>query len=201
MNSVNSTQYEIRQANMADIPELIRMQMALQEDMDRIRHNLLQPNLTNTANLWEYYRNRIQDEQTQLLVALAAESPRAVGMGTAKIWLHANYVPARSGELIDLWIDPEHRRKNLARRIIARLLRFFRTQATDFLVVSYVEGNLFGETLWRRLRFEPVLITAMASRKDVEQTLGVPATRVAPLAYRSALAGPARVQMASGPAA
>ncbi len=188
MESVGSTSYEIRQANAADIPELIRMQMALQNDMDGIRDNLLRPDRANVANLREYYHARIQDEQTQLLIALTAQSSRAVAMGTGKIWLHADYLPPRSGELIDLWVDPEHRRKNLARRVVARLLRFFRTQQVDFLIVSYVEGNHLGETLWKRLRFEPVLITAVADRKEVERTLDIPIHSVAPPAYRSVLA-------------
>jgi ribosomal protein S18 acetylase RimI-like enzyme len=189
MESVDSTRYEIRRATVTDIPELIRMQMALQRDMDRIRDNLLRPNRTNIANLREYYCTRIRDEQTELLIALAAESSRAVGMGAGKIWLHADYLPPKSGELIDLWVDPEHRRQNVARRIIAQLLRFFRANGVDFLVVSYVEGNPLGENLWKRLRFEPVLVTAAADRKNVEGMLGVPGRQVAPLAYRSSLAG------------
>ncbi len=188
MESVGDTPYEIRQATLTDIPELIRMQTALQSDMDGIRDNLLRPNRTNVANLREYYRSRIQDEQTLLLIALPIKSSRAVAMGTGKIWLHADFLPPRSGELIDLWVDPEHRRKNMARRILGRLLRFFRAQEVDFLIVSYVEGNRLGETLWKRLRFEPVLITAVADRKDVERTLDIPIHPVAPSAYRSVLA-------------
>jgi len=200
MESVDSARYEIRRATMADVPELIRMQMALQRDMDRIRENLLRPNRTNIANLREYYCARIRDEQTEMLIALAAESSRAVGMGAGKIWLHADFLPPRSGELIDLWVDPEHRKQDVARRIVAQLLRFFRTNAVDFLVVSYVEGNLPGESLWKRLRFEPVLITATADRKDVERTLGIPRHHVVPLAYRPSLAGPSKAPMISAPA-
>ncbi|MEN6337866.1 MAG: GNAT family N-acetyltransferase [Phycisphaerales bacterium] len=200
MESVDNARYEIRRAAMADVPELIRMQMALQRDMDRTRDNLLRPNRTNVANLREYYCARIRDEQTEMLIALAAESSRAVGMGAGKIWLHGDYLPPRSGELIDLWVDPEYRKRNVARRIVAQLLRFFRTNAVDFLVVSYVEGNLLGENLWKRLRFEPVLITATADRKDVEGMLGIPGRHAAPMAYRSSLAGSSKAPMFSTPA-
>lgn len=195
MESIENPRYEIRQATMEDIPELIRMQVALQKDMDNIRKNLLRPSQTNIAGLREYYCDRIRDEQTQMLVALPTESSRAVGMGAGKIWLHAEYLPPRSGELIDLWIDPEHRRKNLARRIIAHLLRFFRLNRVDFLVVSYVEGNRLGESLWKRLRFEPVLVTATADRKEVEERLQMPTRRVAPLAYRTTLASKPAISM------
>jgi GNAT superfamily N-acetyltransferase len=199
MESIENSRYEIRQATLEDIPELIRMQLALQKDMDSIRENLLRPGQTNVAGLREYYSARIRDEQTQMLVALPAESSRAVGMGAGKIWLHADYLPPRSGELIDIWIDPEHRRKNLARRIIAHLMRFFRFNRVDFLVVSYVEGNGIGESLWKRLRFEPVLVTATADRKDVEERLRMPARRVAPLGYHTTLAGKSRISMTPAP--
>ncbi len=199
MESIETSGYEIRQATLEDIPELIRMQVALQKDMDSIRENLLRPGQTNVAALREYYSARIRDEQTQMLVALPTESSRAVGMGAGKIWLHADYLPPRSGELIDLWIDPEHRRKNLARRIIAHLLRFFRLNRVDFLVVSYVEGNGIGESLWKRLQFEPVLVTATADRKDVEERLRMPIRRVAPLAYHTTLAGRSRISMTPAP--
>lgn len=194
-----STRHEIREATLADVPELIRMQMALQDDMDDIRRNLLRPDRANTAHLREYYHSRIQDEQTRLLVAMAVDSSRAVGMGAAKIWWHADCLPARSGELIDLWVDPEHRRRRLARRIVSQLLQFFRLNGIDLIVVSYVEGNLVGEGLWRRLGFEPVLATATANRKDIERALGIPVGRAAPLAYRSVLSGRTAARMASVP--
>jgi len=187
MKPVDETRYEIRRATPADVPDLIRMQMALQNDMDDIRRNLLRPDRANIAHLREYYHSRIQDEQTRLLVALAVGSSKAVGMGAGKIWLHADCLPARSGELIDIWVDPEHRRRRLARRIVSQLLQFFRVNGIDFIVVCYVEGNQIGEGLWKRLGFEPVLATATADRRQVEQTLGIPVGQVVPLAYRSVL--------------
>ena len=199
MESTPSTRYEIRKAILTDIPDLIRMQMALQRDMDNIRTNLLRPDQANIAGLRDYYRSQIQDEQIRLLIAIAEESSEVVGMGAGKIWLHANCLPSRSGELIDLWIDPRHRKKSLARRIASSLLQFFRINGIDFLVVSYVEGNLVGEALWKRLGFEPVLITAMADRRSAEQALGIPARQAVPLAYRSVLAGRTAVRMSSVP--
>lgn len=187
MEQANSTRYEIRQATLADIPELIRMQMALQSDMEDIRRNLLRPDQANPTYLREYYHKRLQDEQSRLLVAVANDSSRVVGMGIGKIWLHSDCLPARSGELIDLWVDPEYRRRRLARRIVSQLLQFFKINGIDLIVVTYVEGNLVGEGLWRRLGFEPVLATATADRKDIERALGILAERTAWPAYRSIL--------------
>ena len=200
MEQTFKSRYEIRPATLVDVPDLIRMEIALQEQMDTIRRDLVRPDRTQIAGLRDYYHSRIQDEHTRLLVAWCADSSRAVGMGAGKIWLHADCVPSRSGELIDVWVDSEHRRRRLARRIVSQLLQFFRLNGIDLITVSYVEGNLVGEGLWRRLGFEPVLATATANRKDMERALGIPTGRAAPLAYRSVLSGRTAGRMASVPA-
>jgi len=200
MEQTFKSRYEIRPATLVDVPDLIRMEIALQEQMDTIRRNLVRPDRTQIAGLRDYYHSRIQDEHTRLLVAWCADSSRAVGMGAGKIWLHPDCLPARSGELIDVWVDPEHRRRRLAQRIVSQLLQFFRVNRIDLVVVSYVEGNRVGEGLWRRLGFEPVLATAAANRRDIERALGIPAGRVVPLAYRSVLGAKTPPNLASVPA-
>jgi len=185
METRESTHYPIRKATSADIAELIRMQRALQENTDAVRDNLLRPNPTGAGRLYAYYLDRIGDELTQLLIAHKAESKRAVGMGTGKIWVHADCLPSQSGELIDLWVDPEHRGRGVGRRIIEQLLQFFRAHEIQFLAVNYVNGNLAAESLWRKLGFEPALVTATADRLDVQRTLSVPSKRILSIAGRS----------------
>jgi ribosomal protein S18 acetylase RimI-like enzyme len=109
-------------------------------------------------------------------------------MGAGKIWIHADYLPPRSGEFIDIWVDPEHRRRGLAGRMIASLLRFFQTHGIEFLAVNYVEGNALAEALWRKLEFKPVVVTAATDRARVEAAMGISTRRIIPIAYRSTLA-------------
>jgi len=58
-----------------------------------------------------YYREQLEEPHAPVMVAMQDETARLVGMGAAKAWLHADYLPPRSGELIDIWVDPEYRRK------------------------------------------------------------------------------------------
>lgn len=187
MKTTGGTEYEIRPATVTDISELIRMQTALQESTEAQHHRLLGFNAANRAKLHEYYLARLKDELTQLLLAQTVAPLRVVGMGTGKIWLHADYLPSRSGEMIDLWIDPEHRRRNLATWILTGLVRFFQVHGVELFTVNYVQGNRPGEEFWRRLGFEPALVTATADRLRVETALGLPRKHKPPLAYRSVL--------------
>ena len=186
MDIADGSRYQIRLATEEDIAELVRMQLALQRSMVRLGTNLLHLHRNSAARLHEYYQTQIADELTRLLVAQDDASDDVVGMGAGKIWLHADYVPARSGELVDLWIDPEHRRKELAEQIVTRLLAFFRAHRVEFLTVNYVRANPLAEILWKKLGFKPVLMTATAERRELEIALGIGPQRIVPMETHSA---------------
>jgi ribosomal protein S18 acetylase RimI-like enzyme len=181
MDMTDGTRYQIRPATREDIGELMRMQMALQRSMTRVGTNMLRLRQGSTGRLCEYYQTQIDDAMSQVFVAQPHASKDVVGMGSGRIWLHADYVPKRSGELIDLWVDPEHRRQGLAGRLVARLLKFFRANGIEFLAVNYVQGNPLAEILWKRFGFRPVLMTATAERRAIETALGVGSQRIVPM--------------------
>ena len=186
MDLAKASRYQIRLASEEDVAELVRMQLALQRSMARIGTNMFHLHRSSVGRLHDYYQTQITDGLTRLLVAQDGVSDDVVGMGTGKIWLHADYVPARSGEWIDLWVDPEHRRRGLAEQIVTRLLTFFRVNRVEFLAVNYVQANPPAERLWKKLGFKPVLMTATAERREIESTLGLGAPRIVPLEGHSA---------------
>jgi len=184
MDVVDRTTYRIRPAAPQDVGELIRMQMALQRSLARVGTNMLHLRHGSTDRLHAYYRAQIDDGLSRLFVAQHRFSERAVGMGAGHIWLHADYVPDRSGELIDLWVDPEHRRKGLARRLVTRLLKFFRASGIEFIAVNYVQGNPLADILWQKFGFQPALVTATAERREVETAVGLRSQRIVPMEIR-----------------
>jgi ribosomal protein S18 acetylase RimI-like enzyme len=184
-----SAEYQVRRAGPGDIGELVRMQLALQESMAQTGSKLLQLNCENADKLRAYYQEQTEHMHTRVMVAVQIDPARTVGMGTGRVWLHADYLPPRSGELIDIWVDPEHRRRGLAQRVIAPLLRFFRAHNVEFLAVNYVKGNALAGALWKKLGFEPVVVTAATDRTQAETALGMMAgRRIIPIAYESPLA-------------
>lgn len=197
MEAENTMRYELRLATADDVGELVRMQIALQESTVDVGTYMLRLGRESIIQLHDYYRSQVADEQTRVLVARDGQTTQAVGMGTGRIWMHAGYVPTRSGELIDIWVEPDHRRCGIATRIITRLLQFFHVNRIEFLAVNYVEGNEVAETLWRKLGFSPVLTTATAGRAEVAKAMRTGAGRILPVAYRQAAARPDVVMAAA----
>ena len=185
MHDTDETRYEIRLAATEDIADLVRMQMALQRSMTHPGAQVLRLHPRSMTRLRAYYEAQIDDDLARLLVAQDCLSEAVVGMGAGRIWVHADYVPARSGELIDLWVDPDHRRQGLAKRFMTRLLAFFRANDIAFLAVNYVRGNPVAERLWTRLGFEPALATATAERRQVESALKLDSQRIVSTHMRS----------------
>lgn len=188
MEATTKTRYQICLATTDDVDELVRMQLALQESMAHPGAPMLRLGCQSALDLRNYYRTRLADEQTRLLVAKDGQAAKAVGMGMGRIWVHASYTPTQSGELIDIWIEPDHRCKGLAGRITARLLHFFRVHGIEFLAVNYVEGNRLAETMWKKLGFNPVLVTATAERCDTVRMLRAEANRIVPITHRPGMA-------------
>ncbi len=195
----NDMRYEIRPATAEDIGELVRMQTALQQSTLCVGARMLRLSPYSTARLHEYYRAQVDDEHTHLLVATASEVDHAVGMGTGKVWVHADYMPPRSGELIDIWVEPGHRRQGLGGRIVGRLLNFFHLHGVELLAVNYVHGNRSAEALWRKLGFSPVLITATAERSAAIAAIGPAVSHIAPVVCRRNAAAEQVVAVASLP--
>jgi hypothetical protein len=52
-----------------------------------------------------------------------------------------------------------------------------------------VQGNSLATTLWKKLGFEPVVVTAATHRGQAEIALGTAAVRIIPVAYESTSAG------------
>lgn len=186
MGTVRDGRYAVRRANLADMAELLRMQLALQASIDEIAGRMLRVNPASAAKLHDYYETQIHDAHARVLVAETIGRGQVVGMGTGRVWTHADYLPPQSGELIDLWVDPEHRRRGLASRIVSRLLEFFRERRIEFLALNYVLGNGSGERFWKKLGFEHVLVTATADRAEVERSMAIASRQIVPLACSGA---------------
>ena len=54
-------------------------------------------------------------------------------------------------------------------------------QRIDLLAVNYVQDNPLAEILWKRFGFQPVLMTAIAERREIETVLGVGSRRIVPV--------------------
>jgi len=167
----SSIEYIVRTARSEDIDEVIRMQKTLQDDGIKVNSDLWKVEGDYVTYLEDYYKNMFKAEETKLVVAQSKNTGCLIGMGLGRIFRHNNIAPNISGEITDVWIEPQHRRKGIASKMISELVVLFKENQVEHLTVSYIKGNQKAEAFWRSFKFRPVLETAVLSVKEFEQEM------------------------------
>ena len=152
---------------MTDVPEVARTQLDLQKEELDIHSGLFRITSKRISRTQDYYQKLIDDPESQLVVVEDTTSGKIVGLGLARIF-QQECVLDRSGEIVDIWIEPTHRGKGLCTKIAIELTRFFKLNRVNSLTVSYAKEDLEAESLWYRLSFKPILVTAVAMLDEIE---------------------------------
>ena len=166
MRAKEKTRYQVRPAVAADIPELARMQFEEQKEM--LEHmGMTEISMREVARTRDFYRVQIEDKDVKLVVAEDQASKAIVGMGLGRVAFHDDYVAQETGEIVYLWIDRACRKTHMAEDIVAELAAFFRAHGAHSLTVGYAQTDHEAETLWQRLHFHPVWVTATATLDEL----------------------------------
>lgn len=166
-----SANYIIREADSQDIDEVIRMQKSFQENGIKVNSDLWKIDGGYVTFLEDYYKNLFKSAGTKLVVVQSRKDGYLVGMGLGRIFQHDNYNIKKSGELIDIWVEPQYRRDGIATKIIAELVNYFKENKVEHLVVNYIAGNQTAEAFWKSFDFRTVLETAALTVKEFEQKI------------------------------
>jgi RimJ/RimL family protein N-acetyltransferase len=163
--------YRVRDAIVQDVDEIVRMRLSLQDHLCESNPRIWTLSQKSIAERSEFYRKRITDSDSKLVVVEDTEKEKIVGTGLGRISEHDQYIPERSGEIDDIWIEPSHRRKGLCKKMVSQLLDFFRLGNVEALVLHYVEGNAEAQAVWSRLGFRTITRMVTATISEVEQSL------------------------------
>ena len=153
---------------MTDVPEVARAQLDLQKEELDIHSGLFRITSKRISRTQDYYQKLIDDPESKLVVVEDTTAGKIVGIGLARICCQQEYVLDRSGEIVDIWIEPTHRGKGLCTKVAVELTRFFKLNEVHSLTVSYAKEDLEAESLWYRLSFKPILVTAVAMLDEIE---------------------------------
>jgi len=164
---MENDRYEVRAAVVDDIEDLVRMRLSLQGHIQSKNTDLWGISRKRISRLNGFYRLEIENADSRVLVVEDLKAGGIVGMAMGKKLVNENYIPNTTGKIEDVWIEPPHRRKGLCSRLIADLVRFFRSENIQALTLDYARGNSEAEAFWTRLGFRPVIITATASLREV----------------------------------
>src|SRR5579864_247649 len=115
----------IREASLADIPEILRQRCGMYEDMGTKDPDAL----TEMARLSADYLERAMADDT-FRAWLACDSDRVVVGGAVIItpWLaHPYDLECRRVTILNVYTDPEYRRRGIARQLMATIVDWCRS--------------------------------------------------------------------------
>lgn len=161
-------EYVARPAREEDLRDLVRMRRALMDFHLTIAPRTLASTPERLEGLPDFYRERLRDPESRLLVAVHAPTGAVVGMALGTIEHHEDRIPPRSGRVGGVWIDPSHRRRGLCRALLAELTAFFRAQGLDRATLWFATANPAAASTWSRFGFEPIYTMAEAPLDEIE---------------------------------
>jgi ribosomal protein S18 acetylase RimI-like enzyme len=147
----------------------LRMHASLQDHVSQANPFLWKLTAKRMTEQPEYCRKMLSNKDIIVLVVHDSETETNVGVGVGWKQTHEYQIPRVSGKFEDIWVDPEHRRKGLCKRLVSHLTDFFASVGVDSLEVQYVEGNYEAEQTWAALGFHTALKTAYGGLAEVEQ--------------------------------
>ncbi|MCL7452358.1 MAG: GNAT family N-acetyltransferase [Anaerolineae bacterium] len=163
-------EYSVRLAQSTDIDRLVELLLALQGHIEGSNPTLWQMTAEARANLRGQVVSRLSAENGCAVVAAHSQAG-LVGMAFGRVVTNHRYRPSRAGLIDQLYVDPGHRRRGIGQRLVSELCGFFARQGVDDLSLRYVVGNAEAAAFWTALGFEPRIVTAGASRRQVEAIL------------------------------
>ncbi|WP_084782172.1 GNAT family N-acetyltransferase [Bacillus niameyensis] len=92
-------------------------------------------------------------------------------MGISMLEHHDDPKIKIAGNIHYLWVEPEHRKNNIGKTIVARIIQFFKENGVNDLFLDYNFGNIEAEKFWGRLGYTPGIIVARNSIKNIEKKL------------------------------
>jgi GNAT superfamily N-acetyltransferase len=140
----------IREATVADLPEILRQRRGMYEDMDYTDDAALGRMISTSA---EYLSRALADGTFRCW--LASSSGAIVGGGAVLIspWpSHPYDGQCRRATILNVYTYPQHRRKGVARFIMQTMIAWCRSQ--DFSVI-YLHASKDGRPLYQALGFVP----------------------------------------------
>ena len=122
------------------------------------------------TNLRGQLSSRLKAPQSCALVA-EHKNDGVVGVIFGRVVTNKRYTPDRAGLVDQVFVRADHRRNSVGSWLVVELCRFFAAEGVDDLSLRYVMGNREAAGFWEALGFAPRIVTAGATRTEVEERL------------------------------
>lgn len=148
---MDAAAFAIREATLADIPEVLRQRRAMYQDMGQGDESLLDGMVSSST---PYLRQAITSGSLRAWLAETA-SGEIAGGGVVIVspWLSRPHsLACRQAFILNVYTYPQYRRKRIASRVMQTMIRWCRDEG--FAYVS-LHASPDGKPLYESLGFEP----------------------------------------------
>jgi len=141
---------QIREATVADIPEILRQRRRMYEDMHSTDAQALAKMASLTAG---YLATALQEGTFRSWLACIQGSPIAGGAVLITPWpAHPYDLECRRATILNVYTDPAHRRQGIARQLMQTMIAWCKQQGLARVTLHASDD---GRHLYESLGFEP----------------------------------------------
>jgi len=104
----------------------------------------------------EYLISAIRDNKNHL-VLVAEDAGKIVGILKADIRERLFYSPTIEGAIVDFYIMPEYRRKDLGRQILDKAIAILRERGAQLITAEFPTQNQIAINFYNKMGFRPLV--------------------------------------------
>jgi GNAT superfamily N-acetyltransferase len=138
---------QVRQAGAADWEALRELRLRALADAPDAFASTFQKEVAFPEQIW---RQRAEGGAGSVNLIACEEG---AGIGMAAIFAEAD-VPGRM-HLVGMWVDPQHRRRGVAKALVEQALRWAEEHRAKEVVLWVADHNIPARRLYERAGFEP----------------------------------------------
>jgi GNAT superfamily N-acetyltransferase len=154
-SSVLKDKLSLREAIVADIPRILRLNNLMCEEEHHRYDPLILPNFATTKAGRAYFKGQLTGKD-RLLIVLASDD-EIIGYLSASIRANENYrQKCKLAELNDMVVDKKYRKRGVGKSLFAYFQAWAKSRKAKRLRVVASSGNKDGLAFYKKSGFAPI---------------------------------------------
>ena len=145
---------EVRNAEESDIDQFVELILRMKR-LNGEFDSLFTANEQNHAGIKNYYLECIRDKKKNIALVAVANS-KIYGLIKAEVRERVSYVPNYEVRIIDLYIMPELRRKNVGNLLLDHLYAEMRKRKIGVVTAEFPALNLIALNFYQKIGYREV---------------------------------------------
>ncbi|MCL4350992.1 MAG: GNAT family N-acetyltransferase [Candidatus Thermoplasmatota archaeon] len=144
----------VRKATEADIDQFMSMIMRMKK-LNGEFDSLFRVREGDMESIKEYYLRCIKDQEN-FITLLAVKKDKIMGLLKAEIRERISYEPSREVRIIDLYIMPEFRRKNVGNLLLGGIYEEMKKRGISIITAEFPSLNLIALNFYEKIGYRQV---------------------------------------------